>query len=996
LEGAEVAAQVAKEARESAADFGLGDGFRLVSGMRDEGGQLVAEGLRAGEDAYQEELDAADFDAIEYLNRHFPTEASLTGGRLEGQLKQWDWEISKIDEEVLDAVRDQAMAGSNAARDIDHARDCISDLMDKAQGIKARADEADQMAEDICKDVRELDTAKSNLMATASTVKRLQLLTSSLSQLQRCIAEREYTGAGTALGVAGVLVQAFEEYKAIPVMGALRSADERVRMRLRGLMAEDFEMLTEDGTAAAMHAREDDDDAPVAGAEEAKALIKKLNSACEVVDALGGECLADRVSALIRKTMRPYLQQFSTPAAMDGEGPGTLAMAERRFAWFRRAIRDLDVRYGSILPKRWRLQHRFCVAFCEQTRTDFERQLAAYDPPDSAPPEALLRALQKSLEFERQMAARFEEDASRTARASSLTGGGLSARPGEEDSEDDLSEEEPMDSSAPLVNEEGEVLDPKSAAGIRVKYRRAAEWKENIERRRQARVARAAQRKQLRDLSAHLGGDPGAITGGSLDLLPAIPPLRRLIAAAFDPNMGAYIKLEKQRLVDAVHAAGANVQVDSAAALAHAEKFLFGTDDIEEEEAVTSRLFSSSTKLFGLVRGAIDRCGQINTGQTMFSMFREAKWALEQYADMLEKRVPKPLPGNGPLGALPARTDKDKEKAKTYATPTEANDAATTAFSQLCLVVTTAEYCGETSPLLAELVRPRIDKEFVEHVETEDLGDRFYEIAANATHALAGWTWSILDYDLQTMIKTDWYKLSQTGDQSPFVLNIALKLRALVPRARVILTPAYFRQFCEHFVRGFMHRFMACVYKPRSGVGEIGGQQLLLDTQVLKAFLIDVPTLRTKDEEERELVVKSPPASYTRFVKAEMPRLEMLLKLLSAPKAVLAITVGAIWPNVSRAEIERVMSLRMMSKHEMAPVLAELGLDGSAPSAAPAPAGPVPEAADAAAATGAPGTPSTSGMGAALSMMGKGITGAVGGLAKLGRSTPSSGTAAKG
>ncbi len=47
------------------------------------------------------ELDAADFDAIEYINRKFPTESSLEGldpflGRTDREVKHLDEAISEV------------------------------------------------------------------------------------------------------------------------------------------------------------------------------------------------------------------------------------------------------------------------------------------------------------------------------------------------------------------------------------------------------------------------------------------------------------------------------------------------------------------------------------------------------------------------------------------------------------------------------------------------------------------------------------------------------------------------------------------------------------------------------------------------------------------------------------------------------------------------------------------------------------------------------------
>ncbi|KAA0169408.1 hypothetical protein FNF27_06956 [Cafeteria roenbergensis] len=1037
----------------------LGPEFRLIESRS---------GAAAARADPMAELDVADFDPVEYLNKHFPDEASLAGGRLEATLRQWDYEVRRLDEQALDAVRAQAVAGAHAAKDVDHARASVLDLFDKVGEIKRRADDAERMADEICRDIRDLDTAKTHLASTLAGVKNLQLLCTSVAQLQRAVAERQYAGAGQLLSLVRQLIGvSFARYHKSPVIAALADAETAVRSRLRELMAEQFEVLTEEGSGAALYGSAggtgggssggadgdgdgdgDGDVDVVVGADAAKAAVKRLADACEVVDALGGQCLADRVAAMVRKFLRPYSQAFGGDNA-KGDGPGALANADRRFAWFRRTLREFESRYGPVLPSRWQVPRRLCNAFVDMTRADFEAELAAYDPPDSAPPEALLRALQRSIEFEAQMARRFEAKppsadqsadggtasassaaaasaAAAGAAASGAGGGGLAgavlaaasaaghdtsahrlAGAGDDyddaDDDDDGSAADVLDESAPLVNADGEVVEPMSAEGIRLKYRRRKEWAEQAEQRRQARADKKARRRFLKQLGGSAGGG-GAVRDVGLDAaglglmtaLPALPPLKRRLASAFEPNMGSYVRLEASRLDDVITSAAKNPDADSAATFGDEDDDMSGSAGMAGS-AGSLALFASSTRLFVQLRGAVERCCQLSRGQTLFAVFKASRSALERYAAVLEGRLPKPQRGGSALGALPARTEADVERAVTYSTPATIDEAAIATVRRLCLVVNTAEFCGESAPQLAELVIGRADAEFAEHVSADAIEDRFFEVAAQAVRALAAWTWSAVDRDLVDMVRTDWFRVVDIGDQSPFVGSIDRKLCAIFPVVRQLLGGGYFRQFCDHFVRGFAHRFMSALYKPRSCIGEVGAQQLLLDTQTLRVVLLQAPLALTEEEADAETQLPPAPSSYVRFVKAELPRAELLLKLVGTPPEALPANVRAMWPRASRADLERVMTLKGMPRKAMLPVVAELGLDGAAtPGAAGAAAGRPgnPFASPATPAGGAAGAvvgvpPSAAaagaGMGAALSAMGKGISGAVGGFAKFGR-----------
>lgn len=61
--------------------------------------------------------------------------------------------------------------------------------------------------------------------------------------------------------------------------------------------------------------------------------------------------------------MQPY-----DPLFPRGSPQAQLDQIDRRFAWFRRLLRGVDLRFDGVFPKHWRLQHRLCMRFLDQTR----------------------------------------------------------------------------------------------------------------------------------------------------------------------------------------------------------------------------------------------------------------------------------------------------------------------------------------------------------------------------------------------------------------------------------------------------------------------------------------------------------------------------------------------------------------------------------------------------------------------------------------------------
>lgn len=63
--------------------------------------------------------------------------------------------------------------------------------------------------------------------------------------------------------------------------------------------------------------------------------------------------------------MQPYAPLFAR-----GTVQAQLDQMDRRFAWFRRLLRGVDLRFDGVFPRHWRLQHRLCMRFLTDTRAD--------------------------------------------------------------------------------------------------------------------------------------------------------------------------------------------------------------------------------------------------------------------------------------------------------------------------------------------------------------------------------------------------------------------------------------------------------------------------------------------------------------------------------------------------------------------------------------------------------------------------------------------------
>jgi vacuolar protein sorting-associated protein 53 len=897
-----------------------------------------------------DELDGPSFDAVEFVNRKYADDRSLDG--LDKAIAAYDAEIKELDESILETVREQSTSGALAQRDIADAKDSIGDLHAKIIEIKKKSEASEQLVQDICKDIKQLDVAKRHLTNSILTLARLKTLTEAVGQLQVHTAAKSYDEAAPVLEAAIHVFTFFADYSRVPKVSELAREVESVRGELSEMIRQDFEDLIEAVTPQDMSFQEGggrdaekvlsltelhskDESSSSRSLTEGQTLT--LSAACECIDSLGPKERKNILRSFNGKQLKSYKWIFR-PNSQLGDA---LESIDKRYAWFRRSLSLIEDKFGRVLPKRWRVAHRLCVEYCESTRTDVERILNQFDPPSSAPPELLLRALLKTIAFEKEMSKRFESGDLK------VESSGPSAGQGAFNDEDD--EDEVWDESAPLYNDKGELVDPSCAEGIKLKYKRKKEFEERKAKRVEKKAQRAEQRKVIAKLagveetgrgrsgaSSHENNAPsgiGSVGRASItEEIAALPkiatPGEGIISAAFKPYMASYVKYERQKIDSAVQATVEEDAKSSSAGGAFAS------------------VLRSATQLFAQSSNAVGRCVQLSTGQTLFDLFEETNGAMASYAqDLQDRMLPRPAPSAA--GQLPGET---------YTFTNEADIPRLV--DSICLVINTSEYCAETVPKFAESVQKMLDSAYREHVipSSENTQQVFYSLSVKALKTLSGVVACVLDASLLRMSKdTDWSRVSQVADQSTYVTNMQRPMRLAFSIARRRLDETRFRKFSQDFAEPSVRRYQASIYRCRQ-VSEVGAQQLLLDAQTIRSMLLEAPRTRpatdrvltciaqnkpieeddenfgsrgegAEDEMGNPILPPAPPASYTRTVQKEMQSAELLLKIIAAPPPDrLREMIKVHWPSASAEQLIRVMEIKGMTKKEQQEVLVSLGL----------------------------------------------------------------------
>lgn len=316
--------------------------------------------------------------ALEYINQMFPTEASLSG--VEPLMQQIQSEIRHVDASILAAVRQQSNSGTKAKEDLAAATHAVQELMYKIHEIKTKAGQSETMVQEICRDIKKLDFAKRHITTTITALHRLTMLVSAVEQLQVMASKRQYKEAAAQLEAVNQLCSHFEAYRDVPKIAELREKFKNIKKILKSHVFSDFSSL---GTGKET--------------EEAN-LLQLLSDACLVVDALEPSVREELVKNFCNKELTSYRQIF------EGAELAKLDKTERRYAWIKRRLRtNEDV--WKVFPPAWHVDYLLCIQFCKLTRLQLVDILNSLkEKPDVG---TLLLALQRTLEFEEELADKF-------------------------------------------------------------------------------------------------------------------------------------------------------------------------------------------------------------------------------------------------------------------------------------------------------------------------------------------------------------------------------------------------------------------------------------------------------------------------------------------------------------------------------------------------------------------------------------------------------------
>ncbi|XP_006617200.1 vacuolar protein sorting-associated protein 53 homolog [Apis dorsata] len=346
-----------------------------------------------------------------------------------------------------------------------------------------------------------------------------------------------------------------------------------------------------------------------------------------------------------------------------------------------------------------------------------------------------------------------------------------------------------------------------------------------------------------------------------------------LIGRCFEPYLNIYIESLDRNLADLMDKFVSDSKTQPP-----------GAKDCDGIEGPSSVL-SSCADLFVFYKKCMLQCTQLSTGSIMLSLAETFQKYLREYAlKILQNNLPKIGGSAGIATSMSSIRDFRDLSTSGFIQNFQSflKEGESTRFnkeeqSRICCILTTAEYCLETTQQLEEKLREKTDKCYAEKINLSQEQDIFHNVISNCIQLLVQDLESACESALTAMTKVQWGAIEVVGDQSNYVNTIVAHLRQTIPTIRDRLSSCrkYFTQLCVKFASSFIIKLVQQLYKCKP-LNTVGAEQLLLDVHMLKTALLDLPSTGYQ-------VQRKAPATYTKVVVKGMASAEMILKIVMSP-----------------------------------------------------------------------------------------------------------------
>ena len=392
-------------------------------------GKAIVHGSESSGGAVATSQTSSALDPVEFLNRHYTTETLLVT-QLPALRDAVSHRMDSLDDRISNALQKQSDTASGTRQHVQDARQSVIQLERRIRLVQQKASQSEQAVLEITKDMKRLDCAKRHLQKTITILKRLHMLVHAVEQLRLASLLKpfpDYKAASQLVDATRLLLTHFDQYtQKVQPMRLLDIKVWKLQHELRNKLARGFRIvglgmaktLELENSAAEKSNNQNQNKSNTANKQQPTAPTTTaamtqtqqttesdgpqpepimpsniLSDGLLLVDSLGSEARQDFIEGICKDHLGPYQQLFQPPknrqggnSGGGGNGSGTgnnkgslkvaseqekpphaLEQIERRFAWYRRVLREVvDSKFPNVFPVYWNFHYEMTKYFLKR------------------------------------------------------------------------------------------------------------------------------------------------------------------------------------------------------------------------------------------------------------------------------------------------------------------------------------------------------------------------------------------------------------------------------------------------------------------------------------------------------------------------------------------------------------------------------------------------------------------------------------------------------
>ncbi|VDN05411.1 unnamed protein product [Thelazia callipaeda] len=292
-------------------------------------------------------LCRTDMDVIDKINNLFPTEQSLS--QLDSVMHSFEEEIVGLDRQLAQLVETLGKTEDDGSKALHEAHVAMNDLEERVRAICLKTQSSESVVQEMTRDIKELDVAKRNLIASIKALHHLQILITGVYSLGVWIEQHRYSEIASQLPAILNVLQLFAPYMGVQYIKEISEQLERLKQQLAIQLIADLKQSFQSGV-----------------------LNSSVTDMCRTASSLDITVRNDFCKWFIEHQLSEYAVLYG-----ESENIAWIDKIDLRYRWFVQKMTEFEkTGLMKVFPVEWDMGRRLTLEYCDLTRVMLERMMS--------------------------------------------------------------------------------------------------------------------------------------------------------------------------------------------------------------------------------------------------------------------------------------------------------------------------------------------------------------------------------------------------------------------------------------------------------------------------------------------------------------------------------------------------------------------------------------------------------------------------------------------